>query len=63
MALDEAFLGEDTPRKVKARYLGTLYPVNAIPDPSWAFMLEWFQWDKDGNQRGIIALDPRRTGP
>jgi hypothetical protein len=58
-ALDETFRGDDSPAKVKEQFGGTLYPVNAIPDPSWAIMLEWFQYDREGHRKGVVALDLR----
>ena len=58
-AIDEAFVGVDSPAKQKATYGGALYPVNAFVDPAWEFMLDWFQQDRDGNRKGLIILDPR----
>jgi hypothetical protein len=60
--LDEAFPGEDSPTKTKARYGGMLYPISAIVEPSWSVLLEFFQFDKAGNRRGIVAIDPRSIG-
>ena len=61
--IDDTFLGVDSPAKQKSRYGGSLYPVNALADPAWEFMLEWFQVDRDGNRKGLVVLDPREIGP
>jgi len=57
--LDEAFRGEDSPAKTKAKYSGTLYPVSAIVELDWSVLLGFFQFDKAGDRRGIVALNPR----
>jgi hypothetical protein len=60
--MDEAFRGEDSPTQTKARYGGMLCPNSAIVEPSWSVLLEFFQFDKAGNRRGIVAIDPRSIG-
>jgi hypothetical protein len=61
--IDSVFLGADSPARQTARYGGALYPVNALVDPGWEFMLDWFQHDRDGNRKGLIVLDPRSIQP
>ena len=58
-AIDDTFVGANSPAKQKATYGGALYPVDAFVDPAWEFMLDWFQEDRDGNRKGLIILDPR----
>ena len=61
--IEDTFLGGDSPAKQKARYLGSLYPVNALVDLTWEFMLEWFQVDRNGNRKGLVVLFPQEIGP
>jgi hypothetical protein len=30
-----------------------------MAEPTWSVVLEFFQWDKGGNRRGIVVFDPR----
>lgn len=43
----------------KAKYRGELFLAGAGADPAGTRFLEFFQHDKDGNAKGIIALDLR----
>jgi hypothetical protein len=43
----------------KAKYRGELFLADARADPAGTRFLEFFQRDKDGNAKGIIALDLR----
>lgn len=62
-AIEDAFLGADSPAKQTKEYGGALYPVNAVVDSAWEFMLDWFQQDRDGNRKGMIVLDPGTLRP
>jgi hypothetical protein len=57
--LAEPFQGLDSPARTRRMYGGALFPVTALADPAWSVMLEFFQFDKAGNRRGIVLLDPR----
>jgi hypothetical protein len=57
--IGDEFLGSQSPAKQQNRFGGSLYPVDALADPAWAFMLEWFLEDRDGNRKGLVVLDPR----
>ena len=41
----------------KARYFGELFLANAAADPSGTRFIDFVQCDKDGQPKGIIALD------
>ncbi len=41
----------------KARYGGELFPAKSEADGDGTHFLEFFQKDKDGNSKGIIAID------
>jgi hypothetical protein len=43
----------------KAKYRGELFLADARADPAGTRFIEFFQHDKDGNAKGIIALDLR----
>jgi hypothetical protein len=61
--LTEPFLGLDSPARTRLAFGGTLFPVTALAEPAWSVMLEFFQYDKAGNRRGIIVVDPRMIEP
>jgi len=42
----------------KARYGGELFPANAAADPAGRGFLEFFQVDREGRPKGIVAIDP-----
>jgi hypothetical protein len=42
----------------KARYGGELFPANAAADPAGRAFLEFFQIDREGQPKGIVAIDP-----
>ena len=41
----------------KAKYYGELFLANAAADPAGTRFIDFFQFDKDGQPKGIIALD------
>ena len=41
----------------RAKYFGELFLANAAADPSGTRFIDFFQRDKDGQPKGIIALD------
>jgi hypothetical protein len=41
----------------KAKYRGELFLANAAADPAGTRFIDFFQCDKDGHPKGIIALD------
>lgn len=41
----------------KAKYHGELFLANAAADPAGTRFIDFFQFDKDGQPKGIIALD------
>ena len=41
----------------KAKYYGELFLANTAADPSGTRFIDFFQFDKDGQPKGIIALD------
>jgi hypothetical protein len=43
----------------KAKYCGEFFLADASADPAGTRFIEFFQHDKDGNAKGIIALDLR----
>ncbi len=43
----------------KARYGGELFPANAAADPAGTAFLDFFQQDREGQPKGVVALDPR----
>jgi hypothetical protein len=43
----------------KARYGGELFPANAAADPGGTAFLEFFQLTREGQAKGIVAVDPR----
>jgi hypothetical protein len=44
----------------KARYGGELFLADAAADPGGTAFLEFFQRDREGEPKGIVAIDPRR---
>jgi hypothetical protein len=58
--LDPTLLKFEPPRAAqKAKFLGELFPSTANADPFSAFFL-FFQRTRNGQQKGIVALDLRR---
>jgi hypothetical protein len=41
----------------KAKYYGELFLANAGADPAGTRFIDFFQFDKDGQPKGIISLD------
>ena len=41
----------------KAKYFGELFLANAVADPAGTRFIDFFQLDKDGQPKGMIALD------
>jgi len=46
----------------KAEFLGELFPASWVADRQGRPYLEFFQQDRDGNPKGIIAIDLIRGG-
>lgn len=42
----------------KAKYGGELFPANGTADPAGRAFLEFFQIDREGRPKGIVAIDP-----
>ena len=42
----------------KARYGGELFLANAAADPAGTAFLDFFQGDREGRPKGIVAIDP-----
>ena len=61
-ALDPFLLLPELRAMQRARYRGDLFPVRVIAGVSRSGMLEFFQRDRDGRVKGIVALDPRSIG-
>jgi len=56
--LDPVLLTFDRGRAAqKAKYHGELFPAQFAASPSGTTFLEFFQCDKEGRPKGIIALD------
>lgn len=56
--LDPVLLDFATRRAAqKAKYFGELFLANAAADPSGTRFIDFFQQDKDGQTKGIIALE------
>ncbi|NEN90738.1 MAG: hypothetical protein F6K48_18205 [Okeania sp. SIO3H1] len=47
----------------KIKYLGELFLASRIADPAGNTFLEFFQIDRNGNPKGIIAIDLSRWQP
>lgn len=59
--LDPELLQFDNHRAAqKARYGGELFPADAAAEPGGTAFREFFQRDREGQPKGIVALDPRR---
>jgi hypothetical protein len=41
----------------KARFRGELFPAEEGADPDGTSFLDFFQMDRDGNPKGIVAVD------
>lgn len=41
----------------KTKYGGELFPASSIADFSGKIFLEFFREDRDGNPKGIVAID------
>jgi hypothetical protein len=44
----------------KAKFLGELFPAEADADPYGNSFLDFFQMDRDGNPKGIVAMELRK---
>jgi hypothetical protein len=42
----------------KAKYGGELFPANGPADPAGRAFLDFFQVDREGRRKGIVAIDP-----
>jgi hypothetical protein len=59
--LDPELLQFDEGRAAqKPRYGGELFLANVAADPGGTAFLDFFQRDREGPPKGIVALDPRR---
>jgi hypothetical protein len=59
--LDPVFLDFDNGRAAqKAKYLGEFFPAEMTEGGSGKTWLDFFQEDKDGKPKGIVAIDLRR---
>jgi hypothetical protein len=57
--LDPELLDFDEARAAqKAKYGGELFPANGAADPAGRAFLEFFQVDREGRPKGIVAIDP-----
>jgi hypothetical protein len=43
----------------KARYAGELFLADSPADPAGTTFIEFFQTDRDGQPKGVLALDPQ----
>ena len=43
----------------KARYAGELFVADSPADPAGTTFIEFFQTDRDGHPKGVLALDPQ----
>ena len=60
--LDPVLLDLRAPRAAqKAKYGGDIFPA-ANPGGRGLTILEFFQWDRNGERKGIVSIRPRRTG-
>lgn len=58
--LDPELLQLDEARAAqKARYGGELFPAEAGADLGGTVFVDFFQRDREGRRKGIVALDPR----
>ncbi|NEO46371.1 MAG: hypothetical protein F6K55_20470 [Moorea sp. SIO4A3] len=56
--LDPILLDFDHKReKQKAKYQGELFPASYIADAAGKMYLDFFQIDRNGNPKGIVAID------
>lgn len=51
--LDPLFIKSDSRRAVKSKYLGDILP---LPHPQGGTYLDFFQLDRDGEPKGIVAI-------
>lgn len=42
----------------KAKYGGELFPANGPADPAGKAFFDFFQVDREGQRKGIVAIDP-----
>ncbi|MGB5970010.1 MAG: hypothetical protein WBG70_16965 [Spirulinaceae cyanobacterium] len=62
--LDPILLNFDHKRQAqKTKYLGELFLASSPADSAGKTFLEFFQVDRNGNQKGIVAIDLSRWQP